>query len=76
MIDSEKVIKGLIALHDSMNRNQCYACSNEFIETTNEFGTNILMDAAELIKCQRETIDELISADKALKELLKSKGKN
>ena len=50
MMDKERVIKGLEALRDSMYKNQCYACSYEFIETVQEFGTNIIDDALEFLK--------------------------
>lgn len=54
MPDREKVIEGLKALNDSMHKNQCYACSHEFIKTVNEFGTSIIADAIELLQEQRE----------------------
>ena len=47
---TEELIDALNALHDSMHKNQCYACSNEFIEVANEFGTNILAEAIERLK--------------------------
>lgn len=50
MNDSEKVIRGLEALDKSMHENQCYACSHEFIQTAEEFGTVIVADALELLK--------------------------
>ena len=50
MADIDKTIKGLNALYDTMHKNQCYACSYEFVETANEFGTEILADALELLK--------------------------
>lgn len=56
MPNRDKVIKGLIALNESMNQNQCYTCSNEFIETVEEFGTNILDDAIELIEEQPKIV--------------------
>jgi hypothetical protein len=48
----EKVIEGLNALSKAMHENQCYACSHEFVEVTQEFGTNIIEDALELLKEQ------------------------
>ena len=50
MPDLEKTIKLLEALYDSMHKNQCYACSYEFIDVAQEFGTNIVADAIELLK--------------------------
>ena len=52
MADIENVIKGLESLYKSMHENQCYACSHEFIETANEFGTEIIADALELLEKQ------------------------
>ena len=46
----DKVIKALEALYDAMHKNQCYACSYEFIEVAEEFGTEIIADALELLK--------------------------
>lgn len=61
MPNRERVIQGLNALYDSMNQNQCYTCSYEFVETVKEFGTTIISDAIELLK-EREvrelTLDE------------------
>lgn len=48
--DSEKVIKGLEALYDAMHKNQCYACSHEFIEVAENFGTEIVAEAIDLLK--------------------------
>lgn len=42
-----------------MNQNQCYTCSHEFIETAEEFGTNIIENAIELLKEQQKLIDEI-----------------
>ena len=50
MPEIDKVIKGLEALYDSMHKNQCYACSYEFIETANEFGTEIVANALKLLE--------------------------
>ena len=47
---TDELINGLNALHDSMHKNQCYACSCEFIDVANEFGTNILAEAIERLK--------------------------
>lgn len=52
MADINKVIKGLEALYDAMHKNQCYACSHEFIETAHEFGTEIIAEAVELLRMQ------------------------
>lgn len=52
----DKVIKALEALYDAMHKNQCYACSYEFIEVVNEFGTNIIADAIETLKEQQKDI--------------------
>ena len=54
MENVEKVIRGLEALYNAMHENQCYACSHEFIETANEFGTEILADAIELLEAQKK----------------------
>ena len=48
----DKVIKALEALYDAMHKNQCYACSYEFVEVANEFGTEIIADAIETLKEQ------------------------
>jgi len=49
---ADKVIKALEALYDAMHKNQCYACSHEFVEVAEEFGTEIIADAIELLKKQ------------------------
>ena len=54
MPDLEKTIKGLEALYDSMHQNQCYACSYEFIDVAQEFGTNIVADAVDLLKAVKD----------------------
>ena len=59
MADIDKTIKGLNALYDAMHKNQCYACSYEFVETANEFGTEILVDALTLLKEQEDKIRQL-----------------
>ena len=56
MNGKEKIIKGLNALYESMHKNQCYACSYEFIETAKEFGTEILAEAEEFIRKQPEIV--------------------
>ena len=56
MNEFDKVIKGLEALYNSMHENQCYACSYEFIEVADEFGTEIIADALKLLKEQQKTI--------------------
>lgn len=50
----DKVIKALEALYDAMHENQCYACSYEFIEVAEEFGTEIIADAIETLKEQQQ----------------------
>lgn len=55
----EKVIDGLSALNEAMSKNQCYACSHEFIEVANDFGTNIVANAIELLKEQNRKIESL-----------------
>jgi hypothetical protein len=59
MPDRENVIKELKDIRDSIATGQ--------INGTYKMGVTI-NDALELLKSQRETIDELISADKLLKE--------
>ena len=78
MPNREIVIKGLESLSKSMHENECYACSHEFIETAEEFGTNIIADAIEMLKEQQEQIDRLIEENasnaemaEGVKELLK-----
>ena len=56
MWDKEKVVNGLNALYDSMHKNQCYACSYEFVETAKEFGTEILAEAIEFIERQPDIV--------------------
>ena len=56
MQDKEKIIRGLNALYESMHKNQCYACSHEFVETANEFGTNILAEAIDFIELQPQIV--------------------
>ena len=53
---TQKIIDGLTALNDAMHENQCYACSHEFIEKANEFGTEILADAIALLKGQPQIV--------------------
>ena len=53
-LDKEKVLKGLEALDEVMRKNQCYACSHEYVEAVGEFGTNIIRDAIILLKEQPE----------------------
>lgn len=55
----EKVIKQLEALYDAMHKNQCYACSYEFVEVAKEFGTEIIADAIETLKEQDKEIKML-----------------
>lgn len=50
MPDRESVIKELEALDKAMNRNQCYTCSHEFIDSVEKFGTNIIEDTIDLLK--------------------------
>ena len=63
LIDADKVIKELEDLERSMLLNQCYACSHEFVETANEFGSNIILNAIALIKKQKAIIDQYHKAD-------------
>ena len=53
---TQKIIDGLTALYDAMHENQCYACSHEFIEKANEFGTEILVDAIALLEGQPQIV--------------------
>lgn len=62
MADREKVISNLQAVYEYLRHFENTAKMGEWVA-----------DALELIKCQRETIDELISADKALKEIVHCK---
>lgn len=50
MADKENVIRGLKALERSMQTNQCYACSHEFVDAVNEFGDTILREAVDLLE--------------------------
>ena len=52
MPEVNKVIAELDALRKSMDKNQCYTCSHEFIETVKEFGSTILSDAIDLLREQ------------------------
>lgn len=56
MADREKTLKGLDALHKAMMQNQCYACSYEFVDVVEEFGTDIIKDALELLKEQEPQV--------------------
>ena len=56
MWSKEKIINGLNALYKSMHKNQCYACSYEFVEVEHEFGTEILAEAEEFIKEQPQIV--------------------
>ena len=56
MDDIKKVINGLEGLYSSMHKNQCYACSYEFIETAKEFGTEIIAEALELLQEQTKIV--------------------
>ena len=56
MNNKEKIINMLKSLDDSMHRNECYACSHEFIDTVKEFGTCILAETIEYIESQPEVI--------------------
>lgn len=68
MADIKKVIEELEALYVAMHENQCYACSHEFIELANQFGTEIIADAIELSKEQDKKLKEY---EKRLKTLSK-----
>jgi chromosome segregation ATPase len=61
MIDREKIIKGL---HGARR----YLEDKEWSDRGASPHIDAINDALELLKAQRETIDELISADKLLKE--------
>lgn len=50
MENVKKAIEELEALNEAMHKNQCYACSYEFIETSDKFGTAIIADAIDLLK--------------------------
>ena len=67
-VNDDKITNGLSALLESMNKNQCYACSNEFIETVNEFGSSIIQDAIDLIKMQRLDIEALKNTIRGMTE--------
>lgn len=54
MTDVEKTIKELEALYNAMHENRCYACSHEFVELAEKFGTEIIADAIETIKTQQQ----------------------
>ena len=47
---TDQVIRELNALDDAMHRNECYACSHEFIDVVGEFGTNILPEAVDKLR--------------------------
>ena len=49
MTETEKTRRGLDALYKAMEENQCYACSHEFVDVVEEFGTNILERAIKLL---------------------------
>jgi len=51
-MNQEKVIKALEALEKAMCDNECYACSYEFVDAVDEFGTNIIADAIDMLKKQ------------------------
>ena len=53
---TQRIIDCLTALNDAMHENQCYACSHEFIEKVDEFGTDILADAIALLKEQPQIV--------------------
>ena len=67
----DKVIKALEALYDAMHKNQCYACSYEFVEVAKEFGTEIIADAIETIKEQQQMYYTLEHDWRMLREQLK-----
>lgn len=48
----KKTAEALKALAEAMDRNQCYACAHEFVEIVNDFGSNILLEAAYLLEKQ------------------------
>ena len=49
-------IKALEALYNAMHENQCYACSHEFIDLIEKFGTEIIADVIEHLKQYRNAI--------------------
>lgn len=62
MKDIEKIIKGLESLYEAMCQNQCYTCSHEFIDEANEFGTEILLDAIELLQNYKNYLQEELAS--------------
>lgn len=69
-LDREKIIEGLKALDHSMSEHQCYACGHDFIETVQQFGTNIIGEAiayledqgpAEIIRKEETRMEEFRS---------------
>ena len=48
--DIKKIVKALEDIRDSMDKNQCYACNHEFIETQDGFMSNILTNCVEFLK--------------------------
>lgn len=49
MTEPERIRRELEALHKAMEENQCYACSHEFVDVVEKFGTNIIERAIELL---------------------------
>ena len=71
-MNKEKVIKGLehcLSESEHIDDNPCNGCPYFVSDQYGCERTQMEKDALELLKAQRETIDELISADKALKLL-------
>lgn len=58
MADIDKVIKELEALDDAMHKNQCYACSHEFVKVAEKFGTAIITDAIEMLKDYKQHLQK------------------
>ena len=59
VLNYERILKGLKALDKAMHKNQCYACSHEFIDVVNEFGTDIIYEALALLEEQEAEIRQL-----------------
>ena len=79
MVDIEKVIKGLECCYIRTDDPQtvkckCHDCPYENDDILGRrCHVELCEDALELLKAQRETIDGLISADKALKQIVRCK---
>ena len=49
-------IKALEDMRDCMNKNQCYACNHEFIQSQGDFASNILTHCIEVLKMQPQIV--------------------